>query len=193
MFGIARTQQLLLTVGVVGVVGAGIAVAVVHGHNTAGTKVLGEKVTGSGTGTTSPKASGQPNGNGQGNGNGNGNGGNPPGKTFSIFASSVTLYPGGTAHVNLSVHNNNNQAIRITSLSAKLTGVTKAAGAPLGSCPISDATVVSNGWTGSAFTVAPGATSAVPGSIELAMPADAADACQGADFVITYAGEATQA
>jgi hypothetical protein len=168
-------------------------VAVVKTHNDAGTKVLGEKITGSGSSSQSAGAgngngnSGCGNGNGGGNGcsnNGNGNGN----KTFTITGGTDGLYPGGTVHLQLRVSNPQNQAMTVRSLSAQLDTIVSATSV---TCTT---TVTIGPWTGGApFTLGASAQNVpVPGYIPVSIAHSTPDSCQGAIFNFIYSGTATQ-
>ena len=142
------------------------------------TRVLGEKTQIQGSGQSSSDANS--NSNGKGNGN----------KTFSISGTATGLYPGGTVQLQLKVSNALNQDMLVKKLSASLVGVTKAVGAPAGTC--SPGLTIGT-WTGSSFTLPKNtANLTAPGSIAVTMSKNANDACQGATVNLKYAGSADQ-
>jgi hypothetical protein len=161
---------------------AAIAVTGIVGWQThtesAGTKVLRVKLLGNGLGN---------------NGNGLGNGAGIPAKDFTISGQLTGLAPGVTAHLYLTVTNPNNQAIKVTALSAVLSSVVKASNAPSGTCAASTSNLQIGAWTGEQFTIAKNASgSSSPSYIPVTMPASVANACQGATFNLTYSSTAVQ-
>jgi hypothetical protein len=177
--------KLSLAIGALAVstTAAGVT-AIITEISSSSTKVLGTKVIGSGGSSASPNA------NGKGN-NGNGNGGNSgsAGKTFVISGTVEGLYPGGTTELHLTVASDLNQAMTVESLSASLSGVIKAVGAPAGTC---DGPVTIGSWTGSSFDVAENSSVSAPGYIPLTLASSAPDACKGATFNLHYSGTAVQ-
>lgn len=150
-----------------------------------------------GTNTSAVTGSGSSSGHGKGggnSGNGGGNGGGPvtpPPKTFQISGAVNDLAPAVTRQLVLTVTNPNNQAIRVTSLSATVVSITKAVGAPAGACSPTSLLQV-GAWTGSAFNVSAGQTRTITGHIPLTLSNAAGDGCQGATFRLNYTGSAAQ-
>jgi hypothetical protein len=156
----------------------------------------GSTGTSTGTAGTATTNTGATNNTATNNGNGNsatnGNTAGSQGKAFAISGALSGLTPGATGHLMVSVTNPNNQDMKITSLSATLLSVTKAANAPTGTCASSAFTV--GAYVGSYFTVTKNTTrSSSPGYIPVTLSHNAPNACQGATFNLSYSGTGSQA
>lgn len=175
-----------------------LAVAAVVGVVAAGTQTNWLGLSGNSTNTATPTGTVTGTGSnssavqGQANGNGNGNtNGNPPSKSFVIRGSLTGLAPGIMIELHLTVDNANNQDIKVTGLSAMVASVTKAAGAPSGTCATNSLSIAP--WTGSAFTAKKNTDdTAAGGYIPVTMQSSAPGACQGARYVLTYTGTGVQ-
>ncbi len=130
-------------------------------------------------------ASAAPAGNGNGNnGNGNGNGGTSNGNSgngngnapFTISGTTTGLAPGVTRPLNLTISNTQNFDIIVQT-------VTVTVGSAGAGCPGSNATAT--GFSGS-LTVPKNGTA--PLVLSIRMVANAANACQGKTFPLTYGG-----
>jgi hypothetical protein len=166
----------------VAVATTGVVIAI-SGHGKPAAKVLGEKVTGSGSSSTSGTAANK--GNGQNNGNGNGNA--SPGHAFTISGAVDGLFPGATSKLFVTVTNPNNQAMTVTDLSATLQSVSDAPG-----CDASTADLTIGKYTGEDFDVAKNSSASSSGYIPLSLPHTVANACQGATYNLQYSGTAVQ-
>lgn len=181
---LAGVRWLWLTLPTAAVLAGASLVVATRDHNTASTNVLGEKIAGTGTGTSGNSSAG---GNTHANSNPNGNDGGGK-KTFSIAGGAEGFYPGGTIHLLLTVSNPQNQAMTVESLSASLAYITEAPGVTPGSCA---ADVSIDSWTGSAFLLDKSAQDVrAPGDIPVTLSHDAPDACQGATYHFNYSGKA---
>lgn len=162
------------------------------------TKVLGEKITGSGSGTSTAGGAGATtNSKPTSGGNGGGPSTPPASKSFTIALGSQhgDFGPGTTSELFLDVTNTSNQNIHVDSLSASLLSITKDSDntAP-GNCTLSNSGFQIVGWSGDQFDVLQGETaSSAPGYIEVSMSAAAPDACQGATFNLSFSGTAVKA
>lgn len=197
MTGLSQLPRMWLAVGsmlLASIAGGVTAIVLETGSAGADTKVLGERVTGSGSSTATPNASGgsSSGGNGQGNnGNGNGNGGSngntSPGHAFTITGAANGLFPGAVTRLYLTVVNPNNQAIRVTDLKATLSSVTGAPG-----CSASTSNLTIQAYTGQQFDVAQNGSAPSVGYIGLTLPSSVSNACQNATYNLSYTGTAVQ-
>jgi hypothetical protein len=117
----------------------------------------------------------KPSAGGQGNGQANGH------RDFVVSGQVGDLRPGGSRPMVLTVQNPNSVAIRVTS-------ITVAAGAAGPGCPGSSLTLPQ--WTGSLQVPKRGTASV---TVDVALEPSAPDACQGADWPLTYGGTAVKA
>jgi hypothetical protein len=118
--------------------------------------------------SAAPKAPGNGHGNGQANGH----------RDFVVSGHVEDLRPGGSRPMVLTVQNPNSVAIRVTS-------VTITAGTAAPGCPASSLTLPH--WTGSLQVPKNGTASL---TVNVALKASATDACQGAQWPLTYGGRA---
>ena len=121
--------------------------------------------------SAAPKAPGKGQGNGQANGH----------RDFVVSGHVENLRPGGSRPMVLTVQNPNSVAIRVTS-------VTITAGAAAPGCPASSLTLPR--WTGSLQVPKNGTASL---TVNVALKASTTDACQGAQWPLTYGGTAEKA
>jgi hypothetical protein len=114
---------------------------------------------------------------------------NSGGDTFAISATTVTgLYPGATRSLVLTLSNPYSFDIKVTDLSATLTGTSSAG------CPASSANLVVGRYQGPPalpLTIA-GSTIKPAGAIPLSMPRTVFNACQGVTFTLRLTGTATK-
>ena len=116
-----------------------------------------------------PKASGQSNG--QANGH----------KDFIVSGQVENLRPGGSRPMVLTVRNPNSVGIRVTSLTVR-------AGAASAACQASSLTLPQ--WTGSLVVPKNGSATL---TVQVSLQSSAPDACQGAQWPLTYGGTAVKA
>jgi hypothetical protein len=119
------------------------------------------------------------------------------GKQFTISAPPVTIPgPGSGQPLNLSLTNTNSQALNVTNLTVNIQSVTKAVGAPAGSCTPADYTIsqfsgtyplsVPGGQTRTLSTLVP--NSAQWPRLNMLNSSSNQNACKGATVSLTFSG-----
>ena len=198
-----RTPLGLATISVAVATVGGLTFVLTSSDSTAPhTKVLGEKVIGSGTSSPPSTSGGSPTTSaGPSSRPTPGPSTRPstaptslpePGKVFTISGSVDGLYPGGTVHLVLSVGSALNQDMTVDTLSAKLATITTADGAPDPGC---SPNITVGTWTDGGPFLLPKNTPSMtaPGYIPIALANDAPPACENATFNLTFSGTGRQA
>lgn len=205
-----RTPLGLATITVsVASLGAGLTFALTSSDSKPTTKVLGEKIVGSGTsspsntstGPTAPAVSGGKPSPGPTSKPSPGPNPKPspgptrqpgPAKVFTISGSIDGLYPGAKVNLVLSVSNALNQDMTVESLSAKLSSITNPDGSPDPGC---SPNISVGDWTDGSPFLLPKSTPSMPapGYIPVTLASDAPPACEGATFNLTFSGTGAQA
>jgi hypothetical protein len=179
------------------------AVQYVDGSSATKSRVLGEKLLGSGTNSSplnSQSNANKPNGNSGNPGNsgnaGNGNNGVvPEAKSFSIAVDHQedSLGPGSKAKIYLSITNTSQQTIRVDQLSASLVSIQSTTGSS-DACTATNSGLQIDPWTGESFDVLQGHTvSSAPGYIPIEFGTTAPDSCQSAIINLKFTGSAVKA
>jgi hypothetical protein len=121
-----------------------------------------------------------------------------PVKSFTISGSAgIQLYPGGAiAPLNLTIGNPNNYSVTVTGITVTVSSVTKAHGAPAGTCGATNFTTTN--YTGNGFEAPSGSSTlqsdGVPQAqwptVRMLDSGSSQDPCKGATVTLSYQGSA---